>query len=1149
MKNNIWRSSITQKFSFRFFDGLLLAESALNESLRFTKKRRNRKANLSAILALLFCSLLLGNPLLAQQNQPEASSVQLTYAEKIGTTPPVRNLIKMPAATNEKRKTAKDKRREIPNFANRRAPSQEAPHAKPIGQDPVRQFSSRNTGLMVEPIVNKDGIGQDIAGATPPDPDGDIGSKYYVQVLNASYFLVHDKEGNELSEPIAFNTIWTSIGFSSAGDPIVLYDQEFDRWIFTEFPSGNQLLFAISDTDDPLGTWTAYNFGTPSFPDYPKYSLWPNAFVVTTNEQGPGTLPLYLINREGILNGDDIVPIQRIELPGVGSGPGFQVATPVDWSGSMAPATDDPIILGLNDDAWGQVDEDQLEMWTVSIDWSDPNNTVVTNIDIPTAPFDTNPCAAPGFGFACIPQPNGNGIDGLPEVIMNQSHYRNFGSHESIVLNFITDADGNELSGIRWMELRRVNGSDWTVYQEGTYAPDDGLHRFMGGIAMDGNGNIALGYSVSGLDEFPGLRFTGRRAGDPLGEMTVEEYIAVAGEGNVGGSRFGDYAKMAIDPSDDRTFWFTGEYAGANGWKTRIFSFNLGRDTIDLGATALVTPQNSPSLTASETVEIQIKNFGIDTPSVFNVGYIFENGTPIIDTINFELAPDSTYNHIFMPTVDLSVVGEYEFRVFTDLADDQAPFNDTLFARVSKLPRKDVGVIAINGLNGTICNDTIDVEITFSNFGTEAVTEVTINVELNDVALSPIQYSGPTIAPGETGSFNLQLIGLVNGTNVIVATTSNPDGEADEIADNDTFTRDFTATPEGVSVFLELLTDDYPSETTWEVTDDAGNILFSGGPYTETETQYTEEFCLDPEGCYTFTIFDSYGDGICCGFGEGNYQIEDADGLPLLSSTGEFADSESNDFCATFDCTLSGSVSTSPESEDGASDATIMINTDGGVGPFQFSIDGGQSFQANGLFDGLPAGEYNILIQDDAGCDYEELVVITSCAIDLMAEVSPEMEVGTMTGSIIVAVAGGNPPFQYSIDGGQIFQEEGTFEGLSAGDYTIIVTDSIGCRKEIEVTVDFVSNNNKLVFGQIIELFPNPTDGVFRVDVKGIQNQGTFLKVEILNIEGKLIQANQLTKYDDTYTGQLSLVAYPSGTYFVRFKHDSIDHLLKVIKK
>ena len=103
--------------------------------------------------------------------------------------------------------------------------------------------------------------------------------------------------------------------------------------------------------------------------------------------------------------------------------------------------------------------------------------------------------------------------------------------------------------------------------------------------------------------------------------------------------------------------------------------------------------------------------------------------------------------------------------------------------------------------------------------------------------------------------------------------------------------------------------------------------------------------------------------------------------------------------------------------------------------------------------------------------------------------------------------------------------------------------------KEIDVTVDFVSNSNDLVFGQIIELFPNPTDGVFRVDVKGIQNQGTFLKVEIFNAEGKLVQANQLTKYDDTYTGQLSLVAYPSGTYFVRFKDNSINRLLKVVKK
>jgi hypothetical protein len=483
------------------------------------------------------------------------------------------------------------------------------------------------------------------------------------------------------------------------------------------------------------------------------------------------------------------------------------------------------------------------------------------------------------------------------------------------------------------------------------------------------------------------------------------------------------------------------------------------------------------------------------------------------------------------------------------LADDQAPFNDTLIARISKLPRKDVGVIAINGLDETICNDTIDIEITFSNFSTEPVTEVTINVELNDVALSPIQYSGPTIAPGETGSVSVQLTGLVNGSNEIIASTSNPDGEADEITDNDAFSRDFVATPEGVSVFLELLTDNYPSETTWEVTDGAGNVLFSGGPYTETGTLYTEEFCLDPEACYTFTIFDSYGDGICCGFGEGNYQIEDADGLPLLVSTGEFADSESNEFCATFDCTLSGSVTTSPESEDGASDGTIMIDTDGGIGPFQFSIDGGQTFQANGLFDGLPAGEYNVLIQDDAGCDYEELVVIASCAIGLMAEVSPEMEVGTMTGSIMITASGGNPPFQYSIDGGQTFQDEGTFEGLGTGDYTIVVIDAIGCTKEIDVTVDFVSNSNDLVFGQIIELFPNPTDGVFRVDVKGIQNQGTFLKVEIFNAEGKLVQANQLTKYDDTYTGQLSLVAYPSGTYFVRFKDNSINRLLKVVKK
>ncbi|MCI5083138.1 MAG: T9SS type A sorting domain-containing protein [Saprospiraceae bacterium] len=1098
------------------------------------------------ILLLVFlCTTFLVS---AQQSQSVQATVEVTYAEKIGTTPPVRSLVNLKGATPEKRKTAKDKRREIPNFSGRRTRPQVNPNALPQGPDPIRQWTTRDNGLVVEPLVNKDGIGQDFAGATPPDPDGDVGSKYYVQVLNASYFQVHDKEGMELSEPIAFNTLWSSLGFSSAGDPIVIYDQEFDRWILTEFPSGNQLLFAISDTDDPLDTWTAYNFGTPNFPDYPKYSLWSNAFVVTTNEQGPSNYPVYLINRDCILNGDEVVPIQRLTLPGIGSGPGFQVATPVDWSGQNPPVDDNPIILGLNDDSWGDAMQDQIEMWTVNIDWNDPNNTSVTNLSIPTSPFDTNPCAAPGFGFACIPQPNGNGIDGLPEVIMNQSHYRNFGSHESIVLNFITDVTGDELSGIRWVELRRTAGEDWSVYQEGTYAPDDGLHRFMGGIAMDGNGNIALGYSVSSLDEFPGIRITGRRASDPLGEMTVEEVVAVEGQSNVPGSRFGDYAKMAIDPADDKTFWYTGEYMGANGWETRIIAFQIARDTIDIGPTALLTPQDSPDLAEAEEVAIEIQNFGLDTQYMFRVGYIFEDGPAVIDTIEFELAPDSTYQHTFTPTVDMSVIQEYEFKIFTGLDTDQAPFNDTLRIAISKLTRNDIGVLDVLGLDEAPCDDSISSEVLVFNFGADTLFNFNLNIQLNGTDLPLFTYEGDPIAPNEGISIPFDFGDLLNGTNTLAVAASGPNGQADDDNSNNIFFRDFEAITNGAPVYLNILTDDYPSETTWEVTNEVGEVIFSGGPYAEEATLFVEELCLDPEACYTFTIFDSYGDGICCGFGEGNYSILDADDQPLLLDSGEFGDIESTEFCATFSCSVAGETFSSPESEAGAGDGSILVETTGGIEPFSYSIDG-ENFQDTPLFDNLPAGDYTITISDAAGCDITIDANVPVCAVELMAEVINEMESGTMTGQITVIVNSGNPPYTYSIDGGQTFQQDSIFTNLSTGDYTIIVEDGIGCQKSIDVFVDLQTNSSEVSFGHLIELFPNPTEGVVRVNVKGLQNSSTFLPFEIYDANGKLIQSSKITKYDGTYTGLVSLVAYPSGTYFIRLVDQRITRLLKVVKK
>ncbi|MCB9284653.1 MAG: T9SS type A sorting domain-containing protein [Lewinellaceae bacterium] len=1110
-----------------------------------------KRPSWSLALAISLCWTL---PLAAQnvKSEPMHPQVEVTHAQLLGKTPPLRNLVPMEPTSPEKREKAEQQKITVPNFVGRRGNEDYGkPGALPKNGDPVRQLAQKVNGIHVEPLVLMDGMSQADYNATPPDPCGDIGSNYYVQMINATRFRIFEKDGTPVSGPIAANTIWSQVGFSSSGDPIILYDQEEDRWIITEFPSGNKLLVAITDTNDPLGSWTAYAFSTPSFPDYPKYSIWPNAYCVTTNENGPGTLVSYFINRQELLSGATSPTIQRVSLPGVSGGPGFFVATPVDWTGMNAPPVDaKPMILKLHDDAWGSVSQDEIVVFEVDIDWNNSANTTYTTTVVPTAPFDSNPCAASGPGFACIPQLGGNGIDGIPEVIMHQVHYRNFGNHESMVLNFIVDATaGNNVSGIRWMELRRSGGNPWEVYQEGTYAPEDGLHRFMAGIAMDGAGNIGMAYSVSSPTTYAGLRFTGRRASDPPGEMTVEEYEVTEGFSTNPSSRYGDYAQMSVDPTNDRTFWYTGEYRKSSNWGTKIVAFELLRDTNDIAPISLILPQDSPDLTDSEPVTIEIKNFGVDTQFVFTVGYIFENEAPVYEEVTYTLPPDSTYIHAFPSTVDMSVVGDYDFALFTSLDTDSAPFNDTLRLVRSKLPRFDAGISGIAGVDGVGCSDPVDISLELTNFGTEVLTSVKIEVIFNGGAYQTIDWTG-SLDPGATEEIPLVLTGMVNGENTISAATSNPNGEADEIPVNDEFSRTFNAITNGVTFVLQLKTDNFPAETTWEIKDDNGNVLYEGGPYSLQSFVHNIDVCLAKDSCYVFTIYDSEGDGICCFWGQGYYNILNPFGDAIVTGTGQFGASESKNFCANADCMLSADVDVSPETSAGASDGVLLITPMNGAGPYQYSIDGGMTFQSENLFEGLPAGEYLIVISGGFDCYYEETVTIPECTLSFMAEITDATGDNVNDGKIVITASNGIGALQYSIDGGTTWQSSPVFANIYKGEYEIVVRDGAGCLSSNLVEVGVKPNaTTETTVGQLIEVFPNPTDGLFRINVKGLQKTGPFLDIQVFDSKGQVIQYSNLTRYDATFTGQVSLYAYPAGVYYVRFMDEQMNRLVRVVKQ
>jgi len=174
-----------------------------------------------------------------------------------------------------------------------------------------------------------------------------------------------------------------------------------------------------------------------------------------------------------------------------------------------------------------------------------------------------------------VAQGAANSLDPLREVVMHRLAYRNFGTHETLVGNFVTDIDGNNTGGVRWFELRKIGPGPWTLFQEGTYAPTAADNRWIGAIAMDGTGNIALGFNVSSGTVHPSLRYAGRLAGDPLGTLPQGEHLLVAGTGTNGSNRWGDYAAMSVDPVDDCTFWFTGEWNATPQWSTRIGAFRF----------------------------------------------------------------------------------------------------------------------------------------------------------------------------------------------------------------------------------------------------------------------------------------------------------------------------------------------------------------------------------------------------------------------------------------------------------------------------------------------------------------------------------------------------------------------------------------------
>jgi hypothetical protein len=464
--------------------------------------------------------------------------------------------------------------------------------------------------------------------------------------------------------PRRFSSLWPAKGFTCGQkiglDPIVVYDHLNDRWLLTQ-PVGHatfrprgevenvdvsdRMCIAISKTPDPTaGKWVLYTFElsganpTKIFPDYPKFGVWPNGYYMSSWEKPPGSvcqettftceLAIYVFDRARMLLGGK-AGFMKYTIPALGA-PGVRDTRilPSDLDGPPPPGGNPPnyFVRTVEHDQDPSNPFDRIEVYEALPDWTRKTFSLTLVNTLRPEPFQIMRCNRRGQGPAlslrqsrdCIPQPTvENNLDAHSFHPMMQLKYRNFGSFQAMVFNQTIDVRGSisgfapvkEVAGIRWYELRK-SGADWRIHQQGTFAPQPPnvtnenqlLHRWMGSAAMDKDGNIALGYSITNSDAtptnrvFPGIRYTGRQVNDSLNSLPQGENVILNGsnaQSPVFGRRWGDYSALSVDPVDDCTFWYTTHVAGIStvNIPTQIASFRF--DTCD-GPRASPRPVPSP---------------------------------------------------------------------------------------------------------------------------------------------------------------------------------------------------------------------------------------------------------------------------------------------------------------------------------------------------------------------------------------------------------------------------------------------------------------------------------------------------------------------------------------------------------------------------
>ena len=449
-----------------------------------------------------------------------------------------------------------------------------------------------------ELVASFDGLGYGFEGpdgtarfGNPSDNTLAVGPDHVMQIVNSRMAVFskagkrYETTGQVLYGPAETRNVFKGFGGPcekyNNGDAVARYDQLAGRWlivmpIFRRSEEGTYAMcYAVSKTADPFGPWYRYEFMRELFPDYPRPAVWPDGYYVTTST-GDNVIQKHaaVVDRSAMLEGREATE-QMFIVDSVN----FLINA--DLEGRQLPPQGSPnVMMAAGGTQLKKVlADDGIYAWKFHVDWTNPS---LSKLEGP-AKIQVAQYSYLGGGQLtdCVPQPGtAQKLDAQGDKIMARMLYRRTGRIESIVaVHSVATSSGG--GGVRWYEFRLNRKSDPGLYQQGTYAPE-GNYRWMASPAIDSEGNIGIGYSFGGTKNFPGQRFAGRLAGDPPGVLTLKETVLVGGEASqTGNKRWEDYTQTAMDPTDDLTIWYVGDYLkkDSKDYSTRIGAFRLVKKT------------------------------------------------------------------------------------------------------------------------------------------------------------------------------------------------------------------------------------------------------------------------------------------------------------------------------------------------------------------------------------------------------------------------------------------------------------------------------------------------------------------------------------------------------------------------------------------